>query len=121
MGIGFDFPSDQGSANGANVFGAWGTYTAPVQGIQGISATWTLGGTQVSGQVYCSLTANGIWAVVITGNLPAGTWVTLTVTGLSPPPPPPAPPIPVQVPETITFKVLGPVPMTFVPCGTTGS
>jgi hypothetical protein len=107
MGIGFDFPKDQGNVNGSGVFYAWGTYSNPILGIQSVSATWIQGGTQVNGQVSWWFPRNGVWAAEVLGNMAAGTPITLTVTGVSQPNPmqPPA-----QVPESITFTFQGASP-----------
>jgi hypothetical protein len=108
MGIGFDFPKDQGNVNGSGVFYAWGTYSNPILGIQGIAATWIQGGTQVNGQVSWWFPGAGVWAAeVLVGNLAVGTAITLTVTGMSQQNPMQPP---VQVPEAITFTFRGASP-----------
>ena len=105
MGIGFDFPKDQGNVNGSGVFYAWGTYSNPILGIQSVSASWIQGGTQVNGQVSWWFPTGGVWAAeVLVGNLAAGTAITLTVTGGSQPNPLQPP---VLVPESITFTFQG--------------
>ena len=110
MGIGFDFPKDHGNVNGAGVFYAWGTFSAPIMGIQGVSASWLQGGTRVNGQTSWWFPGNGVWAAEVVGNPGVGTAVTLTVMGVSQPPPPQPP---VAVPEAITFTFQGASPQLF--------
>ncbi len=107
MALGFDFPKDQGNVNGSGMFDAWGPFSAPLVMIQGVSATWTQGGVQMNGQTSWWFPTNGTWAAEVIGNIPAGTSVTLTVTGMSMPDPTQPP---VAVPESITFTFQGPSP-----------
>lgn len=115
-GFAFDFPTDGGNVSGQGIFYAWGNFSAPIVGVTSGSVTWMQGGVQQNGQVQMLLSGNGVWSALVTGNIPAGTSVTLTMTAMSQPPPQPSQPQPSPVPvqEVRNFTFNGPSPQTLM-------